>query len=136
MRQDSSRSSDNNKADNLSQGSQRAPQNTNTKHPKQATSVLKKWLIEHLQNPYLKPQEKAQLAEASGLTKRQVQNWFTNVRKVGHPVDTDRPNDLLSIYHQNSSDPHLLIESHRAHVAEVQGQEGSQANPTPDEAQD
>ena len=136
MRHDSSRSSDHNNAENLSQGSQKAPQNTNTKHPKQATAVLKKWLIEHLQNPYLKPQEKAQLAEASGLTKRQVQNWFTNVRKVGQPVDTDRPSDLLSIFHQNSSDPHLYIESHRTHDVEVQGQEGSQANPAPNEAQD
>ena len=54
----------------------------NTKHSKQATSVLKRWLLDHIQNPYLKPAEKTQLALASGLTKKQVQNWFTNIRKV------------------------------------------------------
>ncbi|TNV83930.1 hypothetical protein FGO68_gene6599 [Halteria grandinella] len=53
----------------------------NAKHSKQATSVLKRWLVDHLQNPYLKPHEKTQLAQASGLTKKQVQNWFTNIRK-------------------------------------------------------
>jgi hypothetical protein len=72
MRQDSPRSSEINIAENLSQGSQRLGHTSNSKHPKQATAVLKKWLVDHLQNPYLKPKEKTELAEASGLTKRQV----------------------------------------------------------------
>jgi len=44
--------------------------------------VLKKWLIEHVEHPYLKNNDKAMLAMQSGLSKQQVQNWFTNIRKV------------------------------------------------------
>ena len=49
---------------------------------KEATSVLKKWLISHVEHPYLKNNDKLKLSKESGLTKKQVQNWFTNVRKV------------------------------------------------------
>ena len=31
---------------------------------------MKKWLIDHLENPYLKPDDKASLAEKTGLTKK------------------------------------------------------------------
>jgi Homeobox KN domain len=58
----------------------------NNKHSKAKTSVLKRWLLEHLQHPYLKAADKEQLAEASGLSKKQVQNWFTNIRKVHHLI--------------------------------------------------
>ena len=50
--------------------------------PKEATGVLKKWLIEHVEHPYLKNNDKNQLSKDTGLTRKQVQNWFTNVRKV------------------------------------------------------
>jgi hypothetical protein len=43
---------------------------------------MKKWLIEHLDKPYLKKHDKQQLSLASGLTKKQVQVWFINIRKV------------------------------------------------------
>jgi hypothetical protein len=49
---------------------------------KEATSILKRWLIENVEHPYLKAVDKTNLAQESGLTKKQVQNWFTNVRKV------------------------------------------------------
>ena len=52
------------------------------KHSKQQTAILKKWLKEHLENPYLKPEDKTVLSQKSGLSKKQVQNWFTNMRKV------------------------------------------------------
>ncbi len=43
---------------------------------------MKRWLIENVEHPYLKAVDKINLARDSGLTKKQVQNWFTNVRKV------------------------------------------------------
>ena len=98
--------------------------------------MLKKWLVDHLQNPYLKPQEKSQLALASGLTKRQVQNWFTNVRKVGHFIDVLVLENLLSIFHQDPTDSTLHIALDSPNDAEVQGQEGPKANLASHEAQD
>jgi hypothetical protein len=39
---------------------------------KESTSVLKKWLIEHVEHPYLKAADKNFLSKESGLTKKQV----------------------------------------------------------------
>ena len=39
-------------------------------------------LIDNLNHPYLKASDKTYLAQTSGLTKKQVYNWFTNIRKV------------------------------------------------------
>lgn len=50
--------------------------------PKRAVVILKNWLYEHLDNPYPTDKEKVQLSTDSGLSKRQIQNWFTNARKV------------------------------------------------------
>lgn len=50
--------------------------------PKRAVLILKQWLNEHLDNPYPTYKEKEALSKESGLTKRQIQNWFTNARKV------------------------------------------------------
>lgn len=52
---------------------------------KESTSIMKKWLIDHVEHPYLKANDKNALSRESGLNKRQVQNWFTNVRKVMNP---------------------------------------------------
>ncbi len=49
-----------------------------------ATSVLKKWLYSNLENPYLKLNDKVDLCRETGLTSKQVQNWFINVRKVSY----------------------------------------------------
>ena len=49
---------------------------------KESTSVLKKWLIDNIEDPYLKYSDKITLSRESGLTHKQIQNWFTNVRKV------------------------------------------------------
>eukprot|EP00347_Sterkiella_histriomuscorum_P014705 403359865 len=48
---------------------------------KESTQVLKRWLIENVEHPYLKAIDKNLLSRESGLTKKQVQNWFTNIRK-------------------------------------------------------
>lgn len=37
---------------------------------KEATAVLKKWLIEHIENPYLKYADKVNLSRDSGLTRK------------------------------------------------------------------
>jgi hypothetical protein len=50
--------------------------------PKRAVVVLKNWLYDHMENPYPTDKEKVQLSKDSGLSKRQIQNWFTNARKV------------------------------------------------------
>jgi len=50
--------------------------------PKRSVIVLKNWLNSHLDNPYPTYKEKESLSKESGLSKRQIQNWFTNARKV------------------------------------------------------
>ena len=59
VKQESSRDSEGKNQEYQSEEGSQKIHNSNTKHPKQATAVLKKWLVEHLQNPYLKPAEKA-----------------------------------------------------------------------------
>jgi hypothetical protein len=38
------------------------------KHSKDSISILKKWLVDNIHHPYLKRKDKAELAQASGLT--------------------------------------------------------------------
>jgi len=51
-----------------------------SKIPKKAITVLKNWLTEHFNDPYPSHSEKMNLATEAGITSKQVQNWFTNVR--------------------------------------------------------
>ena len=51
--------------------------------PKRSVNILKVWLQKHIDNPYPTHKEKDQLSKESNLSKRQIQNWFTNARKVG-----------------------------------------------------
>jgi len=44
------------------------------------TEILKKWLYEHFDSPFPSDQEKLDLAELVGCSRRQVQNWFINAR--------------------------------------------------------
>ena len=44
--------------------------------------LLKRWFEDHLDNPYPTYAEKSLLSKESGLTKKQIKNWFTNSRKV------------------------------------------------------
>ena len=50
--------------------------------PKRSVGILKNWLNNHIENPYPTYKEKDALSRESGLSKRQIQNWFTNARKV------------------------------------------------------
>mmetsp|Transcript_12672 Transcript_12672/g.18977 ORF Transcript_12672/g.18977 Transcript_12672/m.18977 type:complete len:463 (+) Transcript_12672:117-1505(+) len=49
--------------------------------PRKARETLKKWFNEHLRYPYPTSNEKEMLQRQTGLTHRQIFNWFTNRRK-------------------------------------------------------
>lgn len=56
-------------------------------------SILKKWFIQHADNPYLKEESRNELALKTGLDQRQVSNWFTNVRKrIWQPIKKKNKN--------------------------------------------
>jgi hypothetical protein len=50
------------------------------KIPKRALGTLKTWLSDHYQDPYPSSIEKIKIAEEAGISVKQVQNWFTNIR--------------------------------------------------------
>jgi hypothetical protein len=49
--------------------------------PKIATNIMRAWLFQHLTHPYPSEDQKKELAEQSGLTLSQVNNWFINARR-------------------------------------------------------
>lgn len=49
--------------------------------PRQATDTLRGWLFQHLVHPYPSEDEKRNLAQQTGLTLLQVNNWFINARR-------------------------------------------------------
>lgn len=51
------------------------------KLPEQATGQLKKWIFNHMSNPYPSEEEKVVLCAQTGLSLSQLNNWFTNARR-------------------------------------------------------
>ncbi|CAB4068810.1 Homeobox protein Meis1,Homeobox protein homothorax,Homeobox protein Meis3,Homeobox protein unc-62,Putative homeobox protein Meis3-like 1,Homeobox protein meis3-A,Homeobox protein meis3-B,Homeobox protein meis3,Putative homeobox protein Meis3-like 2,Homeobox protein Meis2 [Lepeophtheirus salmonis] len=49
--------------------------------PKVATNILRAWLFQHLTHPYPSEDQKKQLAQDTGLTILQVNNWFIKRKK-------------------------------------------------------
>ncbi|XP_030635820.1 homeobox protein Meis1a [Chanos chanos] len=49
--------------------------------PKMATNIMRAWLFQHLTHPYPSEEQKKQLAQDTGLTILQVNNWFINARR-------------------------------------------------------
>ncbi|XP_010006048.1 PREDICTED: homeobox protein Meis2 [Chaetura pelagica] len=49
--------------------------------PKVATNIMRAWLFQHLTHPYPSEEQKKQLAQDTGLTILQVNNWFINARR-------------------------------------------------------
>ncbi|XP_047434378.1 homeobox protein Meis1a [Mugil cephalus] len=49
--------------------------------PKVATNILRAWLFQHLTHPYPSEDQKKHLAQDTGLTILQVNNWFINARR-------------------------------------------------------
>ncbi|XP_062408601.1 homeobox protein Meis3 [Sardina pilchardus] len=62
----------------------RERRNSNKKRgifPKVATNIMRAWLFQHLSHPYPSEEQKKQLAQDTGLTILQVNNWFINARR-------------------------------------------------------
>uniref|UniRef100_A0A8C3J5B3 Homeobox domain-containing protein n=1 Tax=Calidris pygmaea TaxID=425635 RepID=A0A8C3J5B3_9CHAR len=61
--------------------------------PKVATNIMRAWLFQHLTHPYPSEEQKKQLAQDTGLTILQVNNWFINARRrivhQGTPYNPD-----------------------------------------------
>ncbi|CAH2292294.1 homeobox TGIF2-like [Pelobates cultripes] len=58
----------------------------NCKHlPKIAVSIMYKWLEDNCEDPYPKDIEKAEMIEKTGLTRKQVEDWFINARRRALP---------------------------------------------------
>jgi len=51
------------------------------KLPEAATKVLNAWFVENNNNPYPDDDEKKKLMDATGLTRTQVNNWFSYARR-------------------------------------------------------
>ncbi|XP_017488633.1 PREDICTED: homeobox protein PKNOX2-like, partial [Rhagoletis zephyria] len=49
--------------------------------PKQATSIMRSWLFQHIVHPYPTEDEKRAIASQTSLTLLQVNNWFINARR-------------------------------------------------------
>ncbi|CAM9893262.1 unnamed protein product [Lampetra fluviatilis] len=49
--------------------------------PKVATNIMRAWLFQHLTHPYPSEEQKKQLAQDTGLSILQVNNWFINARR-------------------------------------------------------
>ncbi|XP_050526900.1 homeobox protein PKNOX2-like [Daktulosphaira vitifoliae] len=62
-------------------GSKRKRQQKRGILPKQATSVMRSWLFQHLIHPYPTEDEKKIIAAQTNLTLLQVNNWFINARR-------------------------------------------------------
>ena len=51
------------------------------------TQPLRDWLLAHFDKPYPDDEDKVRLAEASGMTRAQVGNWFINARvRIWRPM--------------------------------------------------
>lgn len=62
-------------------GDDNSPKNKRGVLPKQATSVMRSWLFQHIAHPYPTEEEKKQIAIQTNLTLLQVNNWFINGRR-------------------------------------------------------
>ncbi|CAH2292296.1 Tos8p [Pelobates cultripes] len=69
----------------------------NCKHlPKIAVSLMYKWLEDNCEDPYPKDIEKAEMIEKTGLTRKQIEDWFINARRRAlHKMTPFIPTALL-----------------------------------------
>lgn len=58
------------------------PKKTKPLLKKSVTNILKKWFLDNIEHPYPSKDTKEELRKLTGLSKNQLQNWFTNTRKV------------------------------------------------------
>eukprot|EP00615_Pteridomonas_danica_P002924 CAMPEP_0114366706 /NCGR_PEP_ID=MMETSP0101-20121206/29485_1 /TAXON_ID=38822 ORGANISM="Pteridomonas danica, Strain PT" /NCGR_SAMPLE_ID=MMETSP0101 /ASSEMBLY_ACC=CAM_ASM_000211 /LENGTH=260 /DNA_ID=CAMNT_0001515917 /DNA_START=911 /DNA_END=1690 /DNA_ORIENTATION=+ len=64
-----------------SSSSSSSKRTTSGKFEKNQVLPLTEWLLKHSSNPYPSMEDKSELANQSGLSTQQVQNWFINMRK-------------------------------------------------------
>ena len=73
--------------------------------PKEVTEFLKGWLVDHKKHPYPSEKEKIQLANRTGLTVNQINNWFINARRrILQPMlESESLNAQLMAYSEMAS---------------------------------
>lgn len=72
------------------------------------TRPLSNWFASHLDHPYPTEEEKSELAEACGLTKTQVVNWFANARRR-HRMSAQSLFNSTQVFRQGSPMPTALF---------------------------
>ncbi|KAL8964687.1 MAG: hypothetical protein Q9197_006845 [Variospora fuerteventurae] len=70
---------------NVEVGSEKSNKKRRGNLPKQTTDILRQWLHEHLDHAYPNEDQKAMLIRETGLTDKQVSNWFINARRRNVP---------------------------------------------------
>ncbi|KAL7347515.1 hypothetical protein P7C65_06s1g09050 [Encephalitozoon intestinalis] len=58
-----------------------SPHSRRANFPREVSKMLRRWLKEHLSNPYPTKIEKKILSKETGLKLSQIDNWFANARK-------------------------------------------------------
>lgn len=65
--------------------------------PEESVAVLRAWLFDHFLDPYPSDNEKLRLAVSTGLSRRQISNWFINARvRLWKPMIEEMYNDEFS----------------------------------------
>jgi hypothetical protein len=125
-----------------------------SKLPKKATDVLKSWFLNNINHPYPNVETKDMLCKMTNLTKKQIQNWFTNSRKRfleplkkkldHHPhsipmgqvnllaTNMNQPNlqDTTTQYGGDSSVNNIIIQQQPVQLQQEQRSESSVSNDT------
>ncbi|KAH7850037.1 hypothetical protein Vadar_026837 [Vaccinium darrowii] len=91
--------------------------------PESSVSILRAWLFEHFLHPYPKESEKVTLAKKTGLSRRQVANWFINARvRLWKPMVEEMYKEEFSEVDFKSS-PELLLTTDKSWPPEDMGEE-------------
>jgi hypothetical protein len=63
-----------------------AGKGTRINYSPKAIEIMNDWISNHLAYPYPNEEERIELCEATGLSRKQLRVWFINTRKVN--IDT------------------------------------------------
>ena len=64
-----------------SEGEQKGKHRISRRLPAEADRILKQWLFAHVNHPFPNDDEKDELALCTGLTHKQINNYFINARR-------------------------------------------------------
>nr|XP_015913564.2 homeobox protein CUP9 [Parasteatoda tepidariorum] len=77
------------------------PRKRRCNHPKATTEYLIRWVRDHIVEPYPTEEEKTSLSQKVNLTPKQLEDWFTNLRRRKlEKIRKDMGIDLYSVAHQ------------------------------------